>query len=576
MQTMIEIQNPNIQIGKEILEKIQTNILKNYSEDEKKANLMIKVLDNKGYYFKTQSDEYIIIPLCIKAAGESPAWDISIETIITEGEDSESFFVSRGFQRINNILPKEEKNVIIKHEPYHRNKPENLNLKLINIKIELRYFDFILASKVEKKEYQKIDFDFPPIRISYEIKHKQVSNPFSNFKFEYLENKFLLFYGRDDQIKSILEIIETKGEPKVISLYGERGVGKTAFIHKFKDILSERDFNTTIISYTNIKEKLNSEEILFNLLNQLSDGLDILKDSLPNKNDFQTNKIYNKFLGLFKENLIKQKSQKTIIIFDDIDLINENLNNNYLFTNHFIRFLHEIVKKNTNISLVFVSKNDLEILAEKYIYLKELATLSFLCEIGFFKSYDEKENVDEIEKFIKDSLYSIIVQYNSRAIDTSKKFVSGHPYLLQALWHELIELFNKWNYQHPIDFWDVEQAAINIATTDNTFGHSNCIKYIWEGLSSEEQWALLIFNEMINSSIFKRVKLMEFGKVLLKECNLNLDFIPLISQLLYKNIIEEVEGYYKFKIEIIQLWINKNNKKIKDILNNNKKNQLIF
>jgi len=225
----------------------------------------------------------------------------------------------------------------------------------------------------------------------------------------------------------------------------------------------------------------------------------------------------------------------------------------------FILLLNNLVNKYKNFGLIFTSIYDLDRLVSRFKHWRELANLSFAREIKFLEE-------DEIDEFIDESSKDLGIEYHTRGKEAIKKATAGHPLLLQLLCHHLINYINTWDFQRPIDFWDIEDTINTILGSETDKETIDTIRYIWDGFPEDEKWSMVVLNQLINERAPRKVTLMEFGKELMKQYTPTVDFISSISSLLGKKTIIENESFYTFNIKILEKWMKKNIEELKQIL----------
>ena len=148
----------------------------------------------------------------------------------------------------------------------------------------------------------------------------------------------------------------------------------------------------------------------------------------------------------------------------------------------------------------------------------------------------------EARQLIKQPVKDFSLRYKPPAIQRIINLTRGHPHLVQQLCYELVELKNK----GPLDTRRVATRADVEAAVLKIFAHGHFFFTHIEERMNSDQLALVRFlaNHDQAGIVSKETLAQQFPN--------SLDHILL--PLLRSDLIESVDGGYKFQVEIIRLW----------------------
>ena len=338
-----------------------------------------------------------------------------------------------------------------------------------------RIFNFKINEQILKEQLLTIK-----IKITYEFKKNmsemdeeevvhEIPVDFNNFLFEPINNKFEahkngaevkdkeMFYGRDEEIENIINLISDKNVKKCLALYGQTRTGKSSLLYHIERRLREKDAEGNIIlNIGSIGDKdINGNDItsfFYALLNELekelnkkyhSKLLEIIKTAeididpyklLENKDNAQIyfNSIFEKVCNIINDN--NERKYNIIIMIDEFTYIYDWIRKGEM-TDRFMKFWKAFIQNN-DIFAIIIGQDHM---------------MKFINDVRFtndFGAVDNQKVTYLKEEYAKKLMYEPILyrgesRYKEGALDRLYELTSGSAYLIMNLCAGLVDYLNE-------------------------------------------------------------------------------------------------------------------------------------
>lgn len=588
--------NPNIDIGKTIINKIETHLLRHCGNPEKTAKLVPKHSSEVLYYEESAKVGQITVPLCLINHGSSPAWDINIEIspghgapfnpgVISVGKisgvklddnlppgknftnankdfqvhtpDSEDY--CQDFQ--NNEVSRKNKIAVAVHLKGHY-KDLAQRIDKLEVNIQLRWMDYSAWENKTAPRFFRTEHKVFTIKYNERNQHN-TENPHVVGRFS--ETHPNIYFERGAIHDLLKRTVEIDNLSKVLNLFGQRGVGKTALLSQVQKMVREKGLDEILFSFREIDD-LDRGPAFFSWIEPLIRFCERLKRSniKMNREQFLSEPLQtiNEFFYTCQSLFVEYCQNRSVfMLFDDIDRAQKRFSD-YRPFEQFILFLSSACE-NQKLSIVFAGTQNLDEMVYERGFWNDLARKADCEDVKFF-------NKKETYGFIELSRNQSKIDYSTFARDNIHQATAGHPYLLQLLCHRLVESTQEWKYLRPLDFWDVDESIEKLANSKMNGENVGHLKYIWDGFNDAEKWALYLLADGLlgaeGATSTKGVSILDIGKAMLKKYSREVNFGEVISHLAADNIIVENQGLLYFQVNLLEKWIYNKIEILKDAL----------
>lgn len=341
-----------------------------------------------------------------------------------------------------------------------------------------------------------------------------------------------IFVGRTDvgeMIKSNLTY--NISQKPAIFLYGRRRIGKSSVLLNLHRLLGEQ-YIPVYIDFQDPRFGESQASFCFSLSKEIYDSL--------NKRDFslENSSLENISLSFFKDNpfatlgslldetekILEKKNKLLLICFDEYEKIEECIQNGFLTIAVLNQLRNIIQHRKYFVVLVSGSNefNDLNLNWSNYLINTKMIEIGFLSE-------------NDTRLLITNPIDNFTLKYTGglygEAVEQIIKLANCHPFLTQAICYELVNYLNSQNRK------EASVDDVNIAADYVLISASAYFDYIWHIECTKEEKEVL--HQIIDDSYIG-------GNT--KE----------ISYLSKKDVIEKNGSKYKFKVELMKKWIEKN------------------
>lgn len=343
-----------------------------------------------------------------------------------------------------------------------------------------------------------------------------------------------IFVGRQDIGKRIELLILDRRRPPLF-LYGQRRMGKTSLLHNLGRLLPNR-IMPLYVDGQGLAGSQNYADLLHNLARQITKsaaehrGLVLPPIELPMLLSSPFNQ-FNEWLMQVEALLHKLEKGVGLLILDEFEALDSILRQDHFDETRMSHMLRHLVQHHPTFKMLFASSHPL---AEFHHWASYLINAQVV-HISYLR---ESETFQLIERPVSD----FALQYEPAASRFVHSLTRGHPHLIQLLCYEIVTLKN----EHPIArrrlvrMIDVEDAIPKALHTGSFF-----FVDIEQNQINDHERALLHF--LAHNG--------ECGipyEVLVDRFQPTLD--GSLTQLLRRELIEQVDGYYRFQVDLIRRW----------------------
>ncbi len=371
-----------------------------------------------------------------------------------------------------------------------------------------------------------------------------------------------VFVGREDVFNFIQENLIGAHQNNVIILHGQRRTGKTSVLYRLGEVM--RDTHYGVLIDMQGKPARGEADFLYSIADDIAYALEDhdIEIDLPERDDFEQSPEFF-FRSRFLRDLHKQLGDKHLLLmFDEFEELQRRVEDGRLQPEIF-QFLRNLMQHEEYVDFVFSGTHKLEELGAEY--------WSILFNIAAYKPITFLSPGD-MHRLIEEPVAQYHVEYDPLAIERLTAVTAGHPYFTQLALHEIMVLHNEVERSY-LTINDVNAALERIAERGEAH-----FKYIWAEACDEGRLILRGLTELlVNADSVPLKKLQEYlhsrghdspdnwhtalqnleGRDILtrqssKEHRFNVGGL--------RDILTRQSGrstLYRFKVDLIRLWIEK-------------------
>jgi len=340
------------------------------------------------------------------------------------------------------------------------------------------------------------------------------------------------FVGRDDILTNVLKVVRAPKQNAIV-LYGQRRIGKTSVLQALETKLSEKEACLPVFFDFQDKARQPVEQLLGELAYKISDGLN---QATPNLGADSSSTFFEWLAD--KLNNLSTDISKLVLLFDEFDVLAdpESAQAGAVFFPEIHKLL-KLDKKRLNVIFVIGRK------------VSELSNIT----ISLFGNIPAHQvsllKHDDIVKLTRLSETNKSLSWLDGTVAEVWRLTSGHPFLTQCLCYHVWERLCRHASDEPptVTLKDVQDAI-----PDTLIFSRNILESLWRGLPPAAQ--------VVASALGADAKAMSKAELdgLLNKGDVQkvireLNDAPDI--LVDWDIIEEIDGSYRFRVELIRRWI---------------------
>lgn len=348
-----------------------------------------------------------------------------------------------------------------------------------------------------------------------------------------------LFVGREDILTQLEELWLRPGQVESVVLYGHRRMGKTSILRNLPGRLTP---TTRIINF-NIQTlgTLNTAQLILALAQTLYDDLPIhIHIHEPTAADFPTPEPdFRRWLKKLEPH--RNEDDRFIIAIDEFELIEQGIRDGRLSPS-LIAHWRGILNDFPWIIFAFAGLHTLQEMTQDYWNplfgsVKKIS-ITFLTQPA-------------ATRLITNPSEDFPIDYDSDAIDLIYHLTHGQPYLTQLICQNLITRFNRQRFeeQREIEPRFTMSDVQTIITEPNFFNDGNAyFRGIWEqAQETQGTTQLAILRQLVDRPRF------------ITELPPAEDLEQAIALLLEHDVIQETDGKYTYRVELMRQWVDQQN-----------------
>jgi hypothetical protein len=337
-----------------------------------------------------------------------------------------------------------------------------------------------------------------------------------------------LFVGRMDIIKEIKVNLYNISQKPALFLHGRRRVGKSSILINLPRFLGNQ-YVSAYIDCQDARTRQSNASFCYSLAKSISSslidrGFSVTCPSLDSFKKSSFTILGNWFDELERKDFLAKEKKIILIALDEYEKIEESIIKGAL-TIEVLDQLRNIIQHREHFAVLITGTKELkELTLDWSDYLISAKTI----KIGHLTK-------DEAKILITNPIDDFNLNYeggeSGKVINRIIDVTNCHPYLVQALCFELV---NYLNYQQRkiAKFEDIDVVIEKLLISAESYFY-----YIWNSECSKREKQLLI--ELVNN---RPLKVYENE----------------IYSLIRKEIIEKINGNYRFKVELMKKWIRLN------------------
>ncbi len=348
-----------------------------------------------------------------------------------------------------------------------------------------------------------------------------------------------IFVGRSDIVARIEQLLVDRRRPPLL-LYGQRRMGKTSLLRNLGRLLP-----STIVPLfvDGQKTALASDypDFLYNIAREMGKSAEQQRGlSLPplNHEVLATNPFtcFNEWLDEVEQRLGAQGFNIALLALDEFEVLDTVLSKGRFDETDVLSMLRHMVQHRPCFKVMLAGSHTLEEFQRWASYLINMQVV----RIGYLEG-------DEARQLIERPVTSFSLRYEPDASLRVLELTRGHPALVQLLCYEIVALKNgqDLSVRRLACLADVE-AAVSRALDSGSFFFAD----IQQNQINEAGLALLRFMAVHGEgAVVSRDALVGHRQ---SEAYAELD--PTLALLLKRDLIETVNGGYRFQVELIRRW----------------------
>ncbi|KCZ72416.1 putative transporter component [Candidatus Methanoperedens nitroreducens] len=356
---------------------------------------------------------------------------------------------------------------------------------------------------------------------------QEISNPYIFGNPVRPEDKSRLFVGRKDIIREIESNLSNISQKPTLFLYGRRRVGKSSVLINLPGHLGKQ-YASAYIDCQDARARESPASFCYSLSRSIYNSLgdrSVSSKHLPFES-FQKNP-FTVLGGWFDEieKTLGAENMLVLITFDEYEKLEESILTGALSVEVLDQLRNIIQHRRHFVVLIAGSRelNELKLNWSDYLISAKTIKLGYLSE-------------DDARILITNPIDDFSLNYEGgekgEVVNKIINVTSCQPYLVQALCFELVNYLNS-QCRRVAGLEDVDIAIEKVLVSAENYFY-----YIWNSECSENEKKYL--KRLIN--------------------NLPIDGDEKeINSLVKKEIIEKADEGYKFKVELMKKWIEKNN-----------------
>jgi hypothetical protein len=343
-----------------------------------------------------------------------------------------------------------------------------------------------------------------------------------------------IFVGRLDVSARIEQLLSDYRRPPLL-LYGQRRMGKTSLLYNLGHLLPN-DLLPLFVDGQRISGARDYPDFLYNVAREMTKsaaeqrGIDLppLSRTALEQNPFS---CFNEWLDQI-ETILAAEESTALLALDEFEALEEILARGRFNAIDVMNLLRHLIQHRSRFKVLLASSHPLERFQRWPGYLINVQVVKI--------DYLEKS---EARQLIEQPVTGFTLRYQPEAVDRILELTRRHPALIQLLCYEVVELKNQQDVplRALATAADVE-AAVPQALKSGSFFFAN----IENNQLAPAESGLMRFlaSHTENAAASYELLHQHFPD----------DLDAILQKLLQYELLEEVEGGYRFQVELIRRW----------------------
>ncbi|RKZ51480.1 MAG: ATP-binding protein [Candidatus Parabeggiatoa sp. nov. 2] len=342
-----------------------------------------------------------------------------------------------------------------------------------------------------------------------------------------------IFVGRTNISKRLEQFLRKQPCPPLL-LYGQRRMGKTSLLNNLTRLLP----STIIPLFVDLQglPSLAKDDAGFfdNLSSEMQYSAQNSGYTLPTlTRDTLTPDPFSRFVQWLNEVEISLENNLLLLMLDEFEALNKTFVRGDLDGTKILGFFRHLIQHRPRLKILFSGSHTLDELEHWASYLINVQTL----HISYLKE-------NEARQLIEQPMADFGLTYTPEASQRVLELTRCHPYLVQLLCSEIVTQKN----EQPVEKRWIAQVDDVIAAIENALENSHFLflNIVTEQISATSLAVLRFIAAQGEGACVNRAQLAEHFPEQLEQS---------LKNLLQRELIETVEGGYRFQVELIRRWI---------------------
>lgn len=357
-----------------------------------------------------------------------------------------------------------------------------------------------------------------------------------------------VFFGREEVFRWIEDNLH--GQKVVLIIHGGWHTGKTSILKQieagpFGEQIRERI--SAIPVFIDLQELADrgTGMFLLNLADRINTAVHPEKISLSSEEEAgflsAPYRAFDKFLQGIGRALKVQKKKYLVVMLDEFEKIDERVLENKLDAEIF-SYLRSKMQHQSFLSFILAGRHRLEEMTPEFRNL--IFNVANHKEVGFL-------DIEEARRLIVEPVQPYAVTFDEECIKRILHLTAGHPYFIQQLCYECIELLKKDRESYQVTN-DVLDDALKTALHFNS-----TLKYLWEVELDDVDHVIINalateikdLDEWVDES-----HLLNIGNISESELTQSIQK-PVFQKLITRRPAQDKKFEYGFGVDMLRLWV---------------------
>jgi hypothetical protein len=347
-----------------------------------------------------------------------------------------------------------------------------------------------------------------------------------------------IFVGRADISIRIEELMRSDDYPPLL-LYGQRRMGKTSLLYQLRWLLPSHILPLVIDLQGPVSTTVEQAGFLYAIAKQMHKSAFSQNVMLPelSRTDLNTDPytVFDDWLDEVEDQMSKQSYTSLLLALDEFEALNDALVTGKLDEWAILGTLRHIIQHRTRFKLLLAGSHTLEEFQRWSSYLINAQTI----HLGYLAE-------SEARRLVERPIVDFALSYTPEASQHVLTLTRGHPYLIQLLCSEIVTLKNQQELQvrRLATMADIEAAVPETLTRGSQF--FNDIEYNQAGEPARRLLYALAQSKAGTTDLPR-----EFHDLM--------DVTSILQLLVRRELLELVDGEYRFQVELVRRWFARGN-----------------